>query len=70
MKMNAKIWNFPKRGEVHNISSIPLPKCIGQSRQPRQKIYHCLYSNGTKKESMLVCTPVEIPCGSPEQLIH
>ena len=53
-----------------HISCIPLPKCTGQSRQPRQKVYYCLYINGTKKQSMPVCTPLEIPRSSPEQLIH
>ena len=28
-----------------DISSISLPKCIGNSRQPRHKMYYCLYSN-------------------------
>ena len=31
------------------------------------RMYYCLYNNGTKRESMPVCTPFEIPCGSPAQ---
>ena len=51
-------------------TSSKIPKCIGQSRQPRHKMYYCLYINGTKRQSMPVCTPLEIPRSSPEQLIH
>ena len=30
------------------------------------RMYYCLYNNGTKRQSMPVCTPFEIPRSSPE----